>query len=91
MIKISASEFKKKYEEYINSAIENEIIIHKRNRPTVALIDYKTYVDMKQRIEELEDKLLGLLAEKIMENADFVEITPEMFLNVQTSNRKKSP
>ena len=41
---------------------------------------YEDYLKLKQRLEELENYLLALKAEKILKDAEFEEIDPEGLL-----------
>jgi len=82
MVKVSATEFKRKSGEYIERALKEEVVVQKRERPVAVVVDYETYRSMKERLEELEDRLWALLAERVMEDAQFVEVNPEQLKNV---------
>ncbi len=82
MVKVSASEFKRKSGEYLERAIKEEILVSKRDRPTAVVVDYESYMALRKRVEELEDKLWGLVAELIYKEGDFVEVNPEELLDV---------
>ncbi len=82
MVKVSASDFKKRSGEYLEKALKEEVVVSKRNRPTAVVVDYETYEALKKRVETLEDRLWGLMAEIVYEKGRFEEVTPEDLLNV---------
>jgi prevent-host-death family protein len=82
MIKVSATEFKKRSGEFIDRSLKEEVIIQKRKRPVAVVIDYERYTELKRKLEDLEDRLWALLAEKILEDAEFIEVDPKDLKNV---------
>ncbi len=77
MVQVDATEFKKRSGELVERAIKEEVIIRKRKRPVAVVVDYEKYMDMKKKLEDLEDKLWAIMAEKVMESGEFIEVTPE--------------
>ena len=77
MAQVDATEFKKRSGELVERVIKEEVIIRKRKRPVAVVVDYEKYMDMKKKLEDLEDKLWAIMAEKVMESGEFVEVTPE--------------
>lgn len=82
MVRVSASEFKRRSGEYLEKALKEEVVVSKRNRPTAVVVDYETYETLKKRVEDLEDRLWGLMAEIVYEKGRFEEVDPEDLLNV---------
>ncbi len=77
MAQVDATEFKKRSGELVERVIKEEVIIRKRKRPVAVVVDYEKYMDMKKKLEDLEDKLWAIMAEKVMESGEFIEVTPE--------------
>jgi len=82
MVKVSATEFKRRSGEYIERALKEEVVIQKRNRPVAVVVDYDKYRELQKKLEEMEDRLWALLAEKIAEEGEFVEVNPEELKDV---------
>lgn len=67
---VGVSELKTHFNQILNAAKEKNVVLTKRNRPIMAILDYDRYQQMTELIEELEDLSLENLAQQRLNRKD---------------------
>lgn len=67
---VGLSELRTNLNDILNAAKEKNVILTKRNKPVLAVLDYDRYQQMTELIEELEDLFLDNLAQQRLERKD---------------------
>ncbi len=74
---VGVSEMRTKMDEILAASRKHMVIIEKRNKPLAVLIDAVRYAKMEERMEVLEDFVLGHLAKaraKGAKQSDYIDI-----------------
>ncbi|MDI6792953.1 MAG: type II toxin-antitoxin system prevent-host-death family antitoxin [bacterium] len=67
---VGLSELRTHLNDILNTAKEKNIILTKRNKPVLAVINYKRYQQITELLEEVEDLFLENLAQQRLERKD---------------------
>ncbi|MEW6619127.1 MAG: type II toxin-antitoxin system Phd/YefM family antitoxin [bacterium] len=67
---VGVSELRTHFNQILNAAKEKNVVLTKRNRPIMAILDYDRYQQMTELIEELEDLSLENLAQQRLNRKD---------------------
>jgi prevent-host-death family protein len=63
-ILVGVSELRDHFNHILNASKEKNVVLTKRNKPILAVLDYNRYQQMSELIEELEDLSLEHLAQQ---------------------------
>ncbi|MEW6607502.1 MAG: type II toxin-antitoxin system Phd/YefM family antitoxin [bacterium] len=67
---VGVSELRTHFNQILNVAKEKNVVLTKRNRPIMAILDYNRYQQMTELIEELEDLSFESLAQQRLNRKD---------------------
>lgn len=61
---VGLSELRTNINDILNAAKEKNVVLTKRNKPVLAVLDYERYQQMTELLEEIEDLFLENLAQQ---------------------------
>lgn len=74
---IGVAELRSKAANVLKEIKKHKIILTKRNRPVGIIVDYGEYEKMEQLLEEVEDVILGKIAQERLERKGKKAVTLE--------------
>jgi prevent-host-death family protein len=82
---IPITDFRKRARDILAKLKNDPVVLTQRSRPTAVLVDYETYNEREQRLEELEQALDSLMLSRAIDTAEEFVSIDELFADVDSA------
>jgi prevent-host-death family protein len=86
---VPVTDFRNKIKEVLEQVKKNPVILTQRSHPTAVVVDYETYQEQAERLEELELKFDDLLLAQAMHTSQGLVSLDEMVADYEEKTGNK--